>query len=108
MQTTRCCTCLQVKLGAVDATVHTVKASKYGVQGYPTIKVFAPGKKDSSSMEDYTGGRTASDIVNWALDKLAENVPAPEIVQVKKDNHLNNILFKQLVSLVKAVHMNYL
>lgn len=71
-----------MKLGAVDATVHQSKASKYGVQGYPTIKFFPPGKKDSSSMEDYTGGRTASDIVSWALDKLAENVPAPEIKQV--------------------------
>uniref|UniRef100_A0A1B6H6N6 protein disulfide-isomerase n=1 Tax=Homalodisca liturata TaxID=320908 RepID=A0A1B6H6N6_9HEMI len=35
----------KVKLGAVDATVHQVKASRYGVQGYPTIKFFAPGKK---------------------------------------------------------------
>jgi len=72
----------KVKLGAVDATVHTVKASRYGVQGYPTIKFFAPGKKDSSSVEDYNGGRTSGDIVNWALEKLAENVPAPEIKEV--------------------------
>ncbi|XP_046671833.1 protein disulfide-isomerase A6 homolog isoform X3 [Homalodisca vitripennis] len=78
----------KVKLGAVDATVHQVKASRYGVQGYPTIKFFAPGKKDSSSVEDYNGGRTANDIVNWALDKLAENVPAPEIKQLVDDKTL--------------------
>lgn len=52
------------------------------MQGYPTIKYFPPGKKDKSSAEEYTGGRTGSDIVNWALEKLAENVPAPEIKQV--------------------------
>jgi protein disulfide-isomerase A6 len=73
---------VQVKLGALDATVHTSMASKYGIQGYPTIKVFNAGKKDSSSMEDYNGGRTASDIVNFALDKLAENIAAPEILEV--------------------------
>ena len=76
------CYLLQVKLGALDATVHTVKSSQYGVQGYPTIKYFPPGKKDASSASEYNGGRTGSDIVNWALDMLAENVPAPEVKQV--------------------------
>lgn len=76
------CYLLQVKLGAVDATVHTVKSSQYGVQGYPTIKYFPPGKKDASSASEYNGGRTGSDIVNWALEILAENVPAPEVKQV--------------------------
>jgi hypothetical protein len=76
------CYLLQVKLGALDATVHTVKASQYGVQGYPTIKYFPSGKKDASSASEYSGGRTGSDIVNWALELLAENVPAPEVKQV--------------------------
>lgn len=74
---------LQVKLGALDATVETMMASRYQVQGYPTIKMFAAGKKTSDSVEDYNGGRTSSDIVSWALDKVAENVPAPEIIQVR-------------------------
>lgn len=74
---------LQVKLGALDATVNTLKASKYGIQGYPTIKYFAPGKKDSDSVVDYDGGRTAKDIIQWATEKLAENIPAPDITQVK-------------------------
>ena len=72
----------QVKLGALDATVHTVKSNQFGVQGYPTIKFFPPGKKDASSAAEYNGGRTGNDIINWALEKLAENVPAPEIKQV--------------------------
>lgn len=73
---------LQVKLGAVDSTTHTIKTSKYDIKGYPTIKYFAPGKKDSDSVSDYDGGRTAGDIVNWALEKLAENIAAPDIEQV--------------------------
>lgn len=44
--------------------------------------MFSAGKKDGEASE-YDGGRTASDIVAWALDKLAENVPPPEIVQVR-------------------------
>ncbi|RZC42809.1 protein disulfide-isomerase A6 [Asbolus verrucosus] len=76
----------KVKLGALDATVHQIQASKYGVQGYPTIKFFAPGKKSSDSVSDYDGGRTSNDIVNWALEKLAENVPAPDVVQIVDQN----------------------
>ncbi|VVD02520.1 protein disulfide-isomerase A6 homolog [Leptidea sinapis] len=72
----------KVKVGALDATVHQGIASRYQVQGYPTIKLFNSGKKTSDSVEDYNGGRTSSDIVAWALEKLAENVPAPEIIQV--------------------------
>lgn len=67
----------KVKLGALDATVHSVMASKYGVQGYPTIKFFHKG-----DVEDYDGGRTASDIVAWATDKAAVNIAPPEVKQI--------------------------
>ncbi|KAF2879883.1 hypothetical protein ILUMI_26293 [Ignelater luminosus] len=86
----------KVKLGALDATVHTMKASKYGVQGYPTIKYFPAGKKDSDSVVDYDGGRTSGDIIKWTLEKLAESIPAPEITQIlddasfKENSHCRN------------------
>ena len=67
----------KVKLGALDATVHTTKAGEYQVQGYPTIKFFGGGRKTRNSAEDYTGGRTASDIVEFALSKYA-----PEVVEL--------------------------
>merc|ERR1712156_61998 len=53
-------------------------AQEYGVQGYPTIKYFAPG---SSEPEEYDGGRTADAIVKWAEEKFAENIPPPEVVE---------------------------
>lgn len=77
----------KVKLGAVDATVHTVVAGRFGIRGYPTIKYFPAGKKDPEG-EEYTGGRTASDIISWANEKLAENVPAPEIVELTDNSVL--------------------
>lgn len=79
----------KVKLGAVDATVHSNWAQKYGVRGYPTIKYFAGGKKDSSSAEDYDGGRTASDIVTWALNKYADNLPAPDVIELVEQKQLD-------------------
>lgn len=70
----------KVKLGAVDATVHQSLAQQYGVGGYPTIKYFAAGKK--SSGDDYDGGRTADDIVNWALERHEVALPPPELIQI--------------------------
>lgn len=78
----------KVKVGALDATVHTVIASRYQVQGYPTIKVFAAGIKDTSSVEDYQGGRTASDIVQYALDRAADSIEPPELLQVTSSDVL--------------------
>jgi protein disulfide-isomerase A6 len=75
----------KVKLGAVDATVHQSIAQQYQIQGYPTIKFFPSGKKDSSSAQEYDGGRTASDIVTWALDKYVVNIPAPEVYQLTSE-----------------------
>ena len=72
----------KVKLGALDATVHTVMASRYGIQGFPTIKYFPSGRKDWDSALDYDGGRTGSDIVQWATNKWSENLPPPEVYQV--------------------------
>lgn len=73
------------RLGALDATVHTVAASRFSIQGFPTIKYFPGGKKDFSSAVEYDGGRTAGDIVQWASDKWTVNLPPPEIYQVLVD-----------------------
>lgn len=78
----------KVKLGAVDATVHTQIASQYEIRGYPTIKYFGPGRKDADSAVDYDGGRGKDDIVNWANSKVEENVPAPEIIELTGEEAL--------------------
>ncbi|XP_052765052.1 protein disulfide-isomerase A6 homolog [Mya arenaria] len=79
----------KVKLGAVDSTVHTVISSRYGIRGYPTIKYFPGGKKDGEAQE-YDGGRTASDIVSWANQKAAENVPPPDVYEITSQKVLSD------------------
>lgn len=37
---------------------------------------------------EYDGGRSADDIVRWALDKLADSIPPPKIVEVTDQEQL--------------------
>ena len=77
----------KVKLAKIDATENNQMASRYQIQGYPTIKIFPPGKKDSTIGEDYNGPRDANGIVNYALSKLGSYGYVPQLV--------NNNIFKE-------------
>jgi len=70
----------KVHLGAVDATVHTDLAGKYGIKGYPTIKVFPSGVKGEPL--SYDGARTTDAIVRYGLSLGEEKVPTPEVVEL--------------------------
>jgi protein disulfide-isomerase A1 len=48
----------------VDATEHEKSAEEHQVQGFPTLKWFKRGKAS-----DYSGGRTASEIIAWIKKK---------------------------------------
>jgi Thioredoxin len=50
--------------GALDATEHESLAQRYGIKGFPTIKVFG---SDKQSPTDYMGERTAEAIVAEGL-----------------------------------------
>uniref|UniRef100_A0A8C8F2P8 Protein disulfide-isomerase A6 n=1 Tax=Oncorhynchus tshawytscha TaxID=74940 RepID=A0A8C8F2P8_ONCTS len=68
----------KVHLGAVDATVHQGLASRYGIRGFPTIKIFKKGEEP----EDYQGGRTRGDIIAGALDLFSDNAAPPELLEI--------------------------
>ncbi|KAL3122345.1 hypothetical protein niasHT_000564 [Heterodera trifolii] len=51
----------KVKLGALDATVHTSIANRFGIRDFTNI--------------------SSSDIVQWAMQKVTENLPPPDLKQ---------------------------
>lgn len=64
-----------VVIAKVDATADADLASKFGVQGYPTLKWFVDG--DTESPSDYNGGRDEEGIIKWIKKKSG-----PAAVQV--------------------------
>ena len=90
-------------MGAVDATVHANLGKRFNVQGYPTIKFFPAGSKTAASAEDYTGGRTSGDIVNWAMDKFAENAPAPEVHELTEQKVLDDSCENKQICLIAVM-----
>eukprot|EP00210_Caulerpa_lentillifera_P007336 g7012.t1 len=73
----------KVKVGAVDCTAHESVCREFGVQGYPTLKYF--GMDKSTGAEDYPGGRDASSIVSFALEKWSKFAPAPEVKELTEE-----------------------
>jgi len=57
-----------VALAKVDATVESELGTKYGVEGFPTLKFFSR-TLGSDKPVPYEGGRTTSDIVAWITKK---------------------------------------
>lgn len=53
-------------VAALDADAHQSLAQEYGIRGFPTIKIFAPGKPPV----DYQGARDAKPIVEFALKEI--------------------------------------
>ncbi len=59
----------KAKIGAVDCTKHRTVCSKYGVNGYPTLKKFGA---DKAKPEEYEGDRSIDDLKTFATGMAAE------------------------------------
>lgn len=57
-------TIMTIPSSQVDCDEHKSLAQEYGVQGFPTLKLFKEGKPS-----DYQGGRTKDDIVAYVKKK---------------------------------------
>lgn len=71
-------------MAKVDATENKALATQFEIRGFPTIKYFKGGKLVS----DYNGGRTESDIVNFANKKTspaAKNLASVEDLESFQD-----------------------
>ncbi|KAM3608656.1 uncharacterized protein V6R79_002408 [Siganus canaliculatus] len=80
-----------VALAKVDCTANSNVCSKYGVSGYPTLKIFRDGEETGP----YDGPRTADGIVSF-LKKQA----GPASVEIKSDVDLQKFLADQDASVV--------
>merc|ERR1711983_254621 len=56
-------------LATVDATIETSLASRFNIRGYPTLKLFSKGEE----VEDYKGGRSKNDIVDYIRKKAGHS-----------------------------------
>lgn len=54
-------------LGKVDCTIEKSLASKFKIEGYPTVYWFVNGVQK----EEYDGGRSSADIAIWVSSKLS-------------------------------------
>merc|ERR1711977_335001 len=67
-----------IKIAKVDCTAETELCASYGVQGYPTLKVFRKGEPS-----EYQGTRKTDGIVSY-MKKQA----LPAVSKVSSDNHI--------------------
>ncbi|EER02313.1 protein disulfide-isomerase A6 precursor, putative [Perkinsus marinus ATCC 50983] len=70
----------RVKFGKVDATEEQSLAQRFGVQGFPTIKLFPGGKKSDGLAVDYQEQRETSSIVEFAEKYLSYAIEATQLL----------------------------
>lgn len=65
-----------VGVAKVDCTVEEKLCSRFGVQGFPTLKIF----RGQDSVSDYKGGRKADDIIG-----IMKRQALPAVAELEKD-----------------------
>lgn len=64
----------KVRVGAVNCEKNQETCSKFGIQGFPTLKFLAGGRTI-----DYNGPREESDLVTFAMNEWTASRPPPEV-----------------------------
>jgi len=87
-------------LGALDATVYSDLAGKYGVKGYPTIKIFGADKRHPT---DFNGGRDSSSIIQYAKNLAEANIKPKQITQLTSQDVFDSDCGKASVCLLSVL-----
>lgn len=82
------------KLASVDCTVEKDLCSRFGIQGFPTLKVFR-NSGDINKPADYQGGRSDSDIIKY-ITKQTE----PSYVVLDSDAAVDSFNAKEGVEIL--------
>jgi len=56
-----------IRFAQIESPENPQTSSRFGIQGFPTIKVFGPGRKSDSSATTYEGPREAEAIADFAM-----------------------------------------
>jgi len=79
-------------LAKVDATIHKNLATRFGIEGFPTLKLFTNG-----TPSEYNGGRTESEIISWMRKKTGPSTKtlttAAEVEDFHKGSEAALVLF---------------
>eukprot|EP01116_Phalansterium_solitarium_P009009 TRINITY_DN22_c0_g1_i1.p1 TRINITY_DN22_c0_g1~~TRINITY_DN22_c0_g1_i1.p1 ORF type:complete len:372 (-),score=196.29 TRINITY_DN22_c0_g1_i1:538-1599(-) len=81
-----------VVIAKVDADSHRDLGSRFGVQGFPTLKFFQKGSKEA---EAYEGGRSLDDIVTYINNKAGSKArakKAPSAVVVLDESNFDSVV----------------
>lgn len=76
-----------VKLARCDASNSTSITQKFGIRGFPTISVFRSGERS-----EYTGGRSASEIVAWVNRKISPLAIISSVEELQTSHASNNVI----------------
>ena len=88
----------------IDATQHEALAQKYGIKGFPTIKLFPAGKKGKAI--DYQGPRDAEGITQYALKTLDDaGVPIKTPQILGKTNFESDCSSSKICVMLWAPHI---
>jgi protein disulfide-isomerase A6 len=91
-----------VVVAKVDADKHKELGSRFGVSGFPTLKFFPKGSK---TPEDYNGGRSANDIIEFINGKTGSrakvNKPASDVAVLDSSNFDSYVLDQNKHALVE-------
>lgn len=77
-----------VKFAAVNCDEEKELCGKFGVKGFPSIKLFRPGRYDQP--EDYQGGRHAKALYDYAANLIPTNVNT-----LTNEKNINSFLLRE-------------
>ncbi|KAL0484772.1 protein disulfide-isomerase [Acrasis kona] len=79
-----------VNLGRINCDNEKALAQQYGIQGFPTIKIFNHGKDKKRNPEDYQGARQGKGIVDLLMNKF-NSLPDP-VAKITSQDDLSTLL----------------